>query len=343
VNGQKAIAANPTAGLPHAAGRCDRGCGLRRFYAFSWARQLLLALSLGWCSTVYAAHAVYVVQSDRGEAVALAAKALVAHLVDKGVGPSEIRSVYADDPELSAPLHEGVRVVVTIGSAALRSVLARPGRNPLVISTMVPKLAYEREVAQAGRRAGFLGSALYLDQPMGRQLDLVGLALPKARRLGVVWGQESVAQLPVFAAAAQQRGLEPVVGSVAGGAALGVALRTALQDADAFFAMPDGQVFNSSTVTSVLVTSYRSRVPVIAFSPAWVRSGALLSLHTSAQQAGTLAGTMVRSYLQSGVVPSSQYPQEFEVTVNDLVARSLGLTLDASDLHARLRLMERRP
>jgi hypothetical protein len=52
---------------------------------------------------------------------------------------------------------------------------------------------------------------------------------------------------------------------------------------------------------------------------------------------------MVRAYLQSGVLPPSQYPQEFEVTVNDLVARSLGLSLNAADLHARLRALEKRP
>jgi len=250
---------------------------------------MLLALSMGWCGTAFATQLVYVVQSDRGEAVGTAAKALVANLVDKGLSPSDIRSLFADDPELSAPLPERVRVVVTIGSAALRSVLARPGRNPLVISAMVPRLAYERELAQSGRRAGFLGAALYLDQPMARQLDLVGSALPKARRLGVVWGGGSLAQQPVFTAAAQQRSLEPVAGSVAGGIPLGVALRAALQDADAFFAVPDGQVFSASTVTNVLVTSYRSRVPVIAFSPAWVRSGAL-PVPAHQRRAGRRAG-----------------------------------------------------
>jgi len=345
VNSQNAIVAARSHSLRREAG--DGDCGHRSGALPSmvarWVRLLLVAVFLGCCSSVYAAHAVYIVLSDRGEAVGLAAQALGAHLVDKGIAASDIRSVLADDPEMSAPVHDGVRVVVTIGSAALRAVLARPGRTPLVISTLVPKLAYERELVQAGRRSGFLGAALYLDQPMGRQLDLVGLAMPKARRLGVVWGQESLAQQPVFAAAAQQRNLEPVVGTVNGATSVGAALRSALQDADAFFAVPDGQVFNASTVSSVLVTSYRNRVPVIAFSPAWVRSGALLSLHTSAPQAGALAGAMVRNYLQSGVVPPSQYPQDFEVTVNDLVARSLGLSLTASDLVARLRLMEKRP
>jgi ABC-type uncharacterized transport system substrate-binding protein len=305
--------------------------------------RLLVALCVGFGGSVYAMHTVYLVQSDRGEAVGLAAQALVSHLVEKGTAASEIRSVFADDPELSVPPHEGVRVVVTVGSAALRAVLARPGRTPVVIATLVPKHTYERELAQSPRRGVAFSAALYLDQPIGRQLDLLALALPKARRVGVVWGEESMSQQQVFAVTAQQRGLEPVVGMATGATALGAALRTALQDADAFVALPDGQVFNASTVASVLITSYRSRVPVLAFSPAWVRSGALLSLHTSAPQAGTLAASMVRAYLQSGVLPPSQYPQEFEVTVNDLVARSLGLSLNAADLHARLRALEKRP
>jgi ABC-type uncharacterized transport system substrate-binding protein len=54
-------------------------------------------------------------------------------------------------------------------------------------------------------------------------------------------------------------------------------------------------------------------------------------------------GGVVQQYLQGGVAPVNQYPKDFEVTVNELVARSLGLRLNASVLRERLQSLEKRP
>jgi ABC-type uncharacterized transport system substrate-binding protein len=190
---------------------------------------------------------------------------------------------------------------------------------------------------------GLHAAAVYLDQPLARQLDVLRLALPKARTLGVVWGPESVSQQAALTSAAQARELALVSGFVTPANALGSALRTALAEADALIAVPDAEVYNSNTVSNVLITSYRAGVPVIAFSPSYVRAGALLSLHTTPAQAGKQSGVMVHHYLQGGALPSSQYPQDFEVTVNELVARSLGLSLNAPTLRERLKALEKRP
>jgi hypothetical protein len=42
-------------------------------------------------------------------------------------------------------------------------------------------------------------------------------------------------------------------------------------------------------------------------------------------------------------LPASQYPLDFSVSVNEYVARSLGLSLDARGLGERLHRMEKRP
>ena len=53
---------------------------------------------------------------------------------------------------------------------------------------------------------------------------------------------------------------------------------------------------------------------------------------------------VARSVLQGRGLPAQpQYPQDFNVSVNEQVARSLGLKLDANALNERLRLMERVP
>jgi ABC-type uncharacterized transport system substrate-binding protein len=82
---------------------------------------------------------------------------------------------------------------------------------------------------------------------------------------------------------------------------------------------------------------------VLAFSPAYVKAGALLSVHSSASQAGQQLASMASAVLQGVAQPVSQYPLDFNVTVNEYVARSLGLSLDARNLAERLHRLEKRP
>jgi ABC-type uncharacterized transport system substrate-binding protein len=154
---------------------------------------------------------------------------------------------------------------------------------------------------------------------------------------------ESAQRQSSFSAALAARGLDSVSGSVGGNGSLFGGLRAALDSADALLAIADPQVFNSATISNILLATYRAGIPVMAFSPAYVKAGALLSLHTTPGQIGTQAAQMAKASLQSGVLTINQYPQEFSISVNEHVARSLGLNLDAAAMAERLRRLERLP
>jgi ABC-type uncharacterized transport system substrate-binding protein len=81
----------------------------------------------------------------------------------------------------------------------------------------------------------------------------------------------------------------------------------------------------------------------MAFSPGYVKAGALLSVHSTATQAGVQMATMALHYLQANALPTSQYPLDFSISVNEYVAHSLGLSLDAKNLTDRLRRLEKKP
>jgi putative tryptophan/tyrosine transport system substrate-binding protein len=91
----------------------------------------------------------------------------------------------------------------------------------------------------------------------------------------------------------------------------------------------------------VLLASFRARVPLLAFSPSYVRAGALLALYVTPEQVGQQVASVVRGVLQGKSLPSSPlYAQNFSVAVNEHVARSLGLDLDANELGNQLRKRE---
>ena len=286
------------------------------------------------------AYLVNVVGSDNGTAFQQASDSLVQELVRNGLARKDIGLLGVAEHQEMAPAVAEARLTISLGTEAFRQVCARNAKAA-VLAALIPRVSFERVLQEANKKSGTTISALYLDQPFGRQLDLLRLALPGARRIGVLWGPESISQQGLLGAALQARGMEASEGVYAEGQPLIGALRGALQDADALLAIADNTVYNSSTVANILLTSYRAKTPVLAFSPAYVKAGAMLSVHSTAMQAGIQVAAMAGHYLQTGNLPANQYPTDFTITTNEYVARSLGLSLDARALSERLRKLDR--
>jgi putative tryptophan/tyrosine transport system substrate-binding protein len=167
--------------------------------------------------------------------------------------------------------------------------------------------------------------------------------LPNVQKVGALWGPESNSQQAELQAALQARNMQLVSGSFTAGNSLFSALRPVLEDAQALLAVADPEVYNGSTVSNILLATYRAQLPVMAFSPAYAKAGALLALYSTPRQIGTQAASLVRQQLAGTAGVVSQYPVDFSVAINEHVAKSLELNLDETALLARLRRLERRP
>lgn len=300
---------------------------------------LCAAACLGLAAPVHAASVV-VVTSEANTGVVDTANAAIAELQRLGISVDDIVRERASNFSRTASGRSDVRLYLTLGVEALREVLKANVREP-VVAALIPKAALDAALSENGRRSGSL-SALYLDQPLNRQLSLVRLALPDAKRIGLVLGPESLSQQAAAVAAIKAHGMETAVGQVAHASSLFAGLKPALEESDVLLALPDALVFNNATVPSILMATYRARIPLVAFSPAYVKAGALLCVFSTPQQMGVQAASMVQGVLRGAQVPA-QYPQEFSVRVNDSVARSLGLVLREEQLNEQLRRQERRP
>ena len=78
------------------------------------------------------------------------------------------------------------------------------------------------------------------------------------------------------------------------------ALKQVLEDAEVLLALADAQIYNSNSLQNILLTSFRARVPLVAFSPAYVRAGALMAVHVTPTQLGAQAGVIARGVLLQG-------------------------------------------
>jgi len=222
----------------------------------------------------------------------------------------------------------GVSTVIAVGVQAMR-IAATWDNAPPVLNVLVPRVSHEKLLAESGRsrrRAQF--SAIYLDQPLARQINLIQQILPGKRRVAALVGPDSALLLPRLRAAIARAGLDLASEEVASEPEIIPALSRLLSSSDALLALPDSVVFTRDTARSVLLTTYRHQKPLIGFSQAYVNAGALAAAFSTPAQLARQTAEVLRA-LPPGraALPGPLYPAYFSVAVNRSVARALALDI----------------
>lgn len=181
-----------------------------------------------------------------------------------------------------------------------------------------------------GQTTSNRSTAIYMDQPLSRQIQLLRTALPQARTIGVLVSSPPavLAELKPLAEAA---GLTVNVRTAAEPSGLAAGLSEVLAVSDVLLVLPDAEIYRSDTIRNILLETYRQRVPMIGLSQNYVRAGALCAVYSTPQQFAEQTARVVSEFAKHRKLPDYQYPQEFEVSVNTQVARSLGLTIKSAE------------
>lgn len=253
---------------------------------------------------------------------------------------TQLRVVRA--PQLSDTLTADAapRLILAVGSeAAQQAAPLVPASVPLVF-TLVPKSAYDALVSREPRLAQ-RSYAIVLDQPPQRYVRLVKAMLPDAEVIGTLETLASGDQVLALRRAA--RGHMRVLSStVEREADLFPALQDMLTSADAFLVLPDPQLFNRKTVQGILLTAFRQRKPLFAYSESYVTAGALAAIFSSVEQIAAQTATTLRCLLDDCAgLRQVQTPREFGVRINHHVARMIGLTVPSeADVLSAIQTME---
>lgn len=310
---------------------------MRRRFFIALATACLCLMTYG--SAAAGTVSIWVALSETGGAHAEAAEALRAELDQAQPGRIEWRVGHWSQFPSAKPEPQWVVAVGTAAQRGMQELFAGDPTPPPLLAILVPRLAFERIADPARLRGGSL-SAVFLDQPPARQLELIRLALPAVRNVGILVSAESKAHGAGLEKAARERGMHLATSQV-GQDGLFPALQSLLAEVEVLLALPDPAVFNSQSAANILTAAYRRQVPLVGFSPAYVKAGALLALYSTPAQVGSRGGEALRQALSGKPLPPPQWPREFAVAVNQDVARSLGFALDQSQLGEQLRQRER--
>lgn len=220
-------------------------------------------------------------------------------------------------------------LIIAAGSSALRQVLARGGSTP-VVATLIPRLAYDKLVAESGSRNRRL-SAIYLDQPPARQAAFLRQLLPGKNRIGMLTSPETRPQSSQFQQAFGAAGLILDSEESDTDRTLLPALTALLARVNILLATPDTTIYKRDNIKAILVTTYRYQRPVVAFSAALVNAGALAALYSTPPQIARQTAELIQGF--SNTLPAPMPPSQFAVLINQNVAQALNLNLpDEADI-----------
>lgn len=272
-----------------------------------------LLLACGWMHAGAADLRVLMVQSDSGALYQTFSRTFTQNL------PANVKAVVLEQAEDFDS--EQADLIVTVGVKAAEWVAAR---------TTLPQLA-----AMVPSNADFLArrphriSAIYLDQPVSRQVSLLRAALPDRTRIGVL--HSAGRDMSALKAELAAHGDTLIDKTLRSEESLFADLEEVLAGSEVLLAVPDGAVYSSNTIRNILLTSYRRGVPLVGFSQAYVRAGALYAIFSTPEQLAAQAADAALTYAQTRKLPEARFPTLYTISVNQEVARTLGLTIKSAD------------
>jgi len=211
-------------------------------------------------------------------------------------------------------------VIVAVGSDAVRAVRDW-GSAVRTVSTMTLKADQTGAAYQAGR----VSAAVYLDVPVHTLIAELRKIFPEKTRVGIIRnpgrGGEMSSQIRSLAA-------EPGSLQIADCATADELLPVFLafrKKVDSVVCLPDGALYNSATARPLIMASLENRLPIVGFSPAFLRAGAAVAVYPDYRGIGQQTADLVRRCLEPGDCASWETAKKVDVAVNAKVLRMLGM------------------
>jgi len=229
-------------------------------------------------------------------------------------------------------------IILAVGTRACERMLSRYHPDSQLVCTFLPSATFrrlKRELLPQNSHAAV--SAVFIDQPLARQVRLARLIAPDAHILGSALGNNNLDIRDELKQSAQAEAFDLLLVELAQRDNPVERLTPVIEGCDLFLVIPDSSVFNRAISKWLLYLSLRHKVPVIGFSTSYTNAGATASVHSSAEQIGRQTAEWLNRLQQGSALPAASYPYYFDVSVNPIAVRTLDIEpLSAETLQKKL-------
>jgi ABC-type uncharacterized transport system substrate-binding protein len=229
--------------------------------------------------------------------------------------------------------------IVTVGNDAARALSAKPLPFPVLHALVTDSFSDELSLETNGQP---LRSFLLIDQPISRLVLLASSSMPGRTRMGVIYGPHSKHYRNEVRRHAGNAELFLIEKEISEPGQLSEAMASFSSSSEMLLTLPDPVVVNEGTAKTLILGAYLENLPLVGYSQALVKAGALMSVHSTPEQLGTQAAELINAtYWNDTRRKVRIYPRYYQVSVNYQVASALQIELPSeNDLKSRLERME---
>ena len=226
------------------------------------------------------------------------------------------------------PQLEKAQLLIAVGSKTTQLLLEAKVDTPL-LSVLMPKHIAESFKKQYADKKNWAN--LLIDQPVERQFHLISAIMGKHQRIGVLLGPYTRMLKQDLQREAKKTHHKLNTEYIEDTDHLTSALKALTNISSILITLPDPVIYNKRTIRGILLLSYRSRTPIIGFSQAYVKAGAIAAVFSQPQQISQQATDIAIHFMNNASFrKTGYYPDDFSVAVNRKVARSLGIHLEST-------------
>ena len=302
-------------------------------------RRLITIFTLVFSALAFGSQSVAIIVPQERYPYTQVANAINQTLADASQSVAADLLTLDEFDQLSQPERHRYDLLVAIGSLAGQQVIASKPERPVIIS-FATRSALHAITRQAANNTYIQG--IQIEQPGSRILDLITQLPLSINQVGAI---SSIASTPAYdrlSADASQYDITLNHQPLSERANPIRHINDVMTNSQAFLVLPDKAEFNRRIAKWVLYSSYRHKIPVIAYSQKYVEAGALISIFSTpiqlGQQTGELALATLATTKPTTTSPKFHVPEYFTIEINDAVRRSLTMPpIDTSQLKQTLK------
>ena len=217
-------------------------------------------------------------------------------------------------------------LIIPVGNDITKQLIENGCQLPM-ISVLTPSFGYYKIDHQEVNL-----SSVFLDQPASRYLELARTLSANIQNVSLIYSDYSEKFHQQLMDAAESTGLVINAMKIDNNKHLYRILELVIENGDVLLAVPDPYVYNRKTIKAIFLASYQNGVPIIGFSEAYTKAGAIISIHSDIENiAKQLAENIYFFYQNDHKLPKESYPKYFNVSTNNKVASSLGLIIENAE------------
>ncbi|MFW1678619.1 ABC transporter substrate-binding protein [Pontibacter sp. JAM-7] len=237
-----------------------------------------------------------------------------------------------------APIHGNAKTyptVVTIGSQASDQAFTHLSPEQTLIMAFLPKRTYlgllEKHTPHPRQKLKNF-TAVFLDQPLERQFNLIRIIKPDTATLATALGAYSQQELPELERLGAAQGIKIKQAILSENDNPMQKLQPLIAGSDVVLTLPDKSLFNRTTAKWILYISFRQGIPLFGFSEKYVKAGAIAAVYSKPNDIGRQTAEVLSQWLSQKRLADAQYPSYFNVVTNPVAARSLRINIKSPEI-----------